>query len=223
MCFLPDSRLEWAEQGEPAWSAPCRAVELRPGLSMVDMIDPSRPATTRTLVIDRTNGSVLELRASMPGPEEVSVPLFKRAQQGRSLTAVTLRQRRSPGAFPPSAALVGKTKTYRYSATDVYQHIYVSAERYSWQCLSGAEKGLGDTDETLHLRLADDLVLFVWLEKIIPTCGMVAIDLAAGRSSGKIFGYSSADLAQLTNVAVGAEIIEAPIGALHRTVDVRSH
>ena len=120
--------------------------------------------------------------------------------------------------FAPTSELVGRHLTYRYGAADVYQHIYVSADRYSWQCLSGAEKGLADTDETIHLSLAQDLVLFIWLEKIIPTCGMVAIDLAAGRSSGKIFGYSAADLSQLTNVPVGALIVEAPIG-LHRTVE----
>jgi len=216
--FRPNGTLDWREGGIPAWSAPCRIVELRPALFLVDLIDASRPATTRTLVIDRANGSALELTVSMPDSHEVAIPLFKRAQSGRRLTAVTLRQRRAglgrpaQDSFPPTAELVGRSKTYRYSATDIYQHIYISADRYSWQCLSGSEKGLADTDETIHLRLADDLVLFIWLEKIIPTCGMVAIDLAAGRSAGKIFGYSSADLTQLTNVAVGADIIEAPIG-----------
>lgn len=212
--FRPDGGLDWKEDGVSAWSAPCRIVELRPDLYMVDLIDPSRPATTRTLIFDRAHGSALELLVSMPEPGEVAIPLFKRAQSGRRLTAVTLRQRRAGrgNAFPATTELIGRSKTYRYSATDIYQHIYVSADRYSWQCLSGSEKGLADTDETIHLRLAEDLILFIWLEKIIPTCGMVAIDLAAGRSSGKIFGYSSADLTQLTNVPVGAEIIEAPIG-----------
>jgi hypothetical protein len=212
--FRPDGTLDWSEDKLPAWSAPCRVVELRPGLFMADMIDASRIAATRTLIIDRARGSALEIQVAMPDSREVAIPLFKRAQSGRRLTAVALRQRRAGlgNPFPPTTELVGRAKTYRYSATDIYQHIYVSADRYSWQCLSGSEKGLADTDETIHLRLAEDLVLFIWLEKIIPTCGMVAIDLAAGRSSGKIFGYASAELTQLTNVAVGAEIIEAPIG-----------
>ncbi len=216
--FRQDGMLGLREGSAPAWTAPCRVVELRPDLFMVDLIDASRLATTRTFIIDRANGSALDLAVSMPDSHEVAIPLFKRAQSGRRLTAVTLRQRRAGigrparDSFPPTGELVGRSKTYRYSVTDLYQHIYISADRYSWQCLSGSEKGLADTDETLHLRLAEDLVLFIWLEKIIPTCGMVAIDLAAGRSAGKIFGYSSADLAQLTNVAVGAEIIEASIG-----------
>ena len=39
------------------------------------------------------------------------------------------------------------------------------------QCLDGVEKGLADVDRCHYVQVAEDLYLFVWREKIIPTLG----------------------------------------------------
>ena len=54
------------------------------------------------------------------------------------------------------------------------------------------------------MQVADDLTLFVWREKIIPTLGVILIDLQQMRTDGKILGYQGSDFAALSNFPVGA-------------------
>lgn len=111
-----------------------------------------------------------------------------------------------PGACPhvPSDELVGLRNRYVYSASEAYEHIYLNPAFYTWQCLRGAERGLADTDRCHCYRLAERLYLFVWREKIVPTLGVLLIDLEAGRTDGKIFGYQDDDFATPVNFPVGA-------------------
>ncbi|MFB4109944.1 MoaF C-terminal domain-containing protein, partial [Klebsiella pneumoniae] len=45
---------------------------------------------------------------------------------------------------------------------------------------------------------------FVWREKIIPTLGVILIDLQLMRTDGKIMGYQGSDFGALSNFPVGA-------------------
>ena len=66
------------------------------------------------------------------------------------------------------------------------------------------EKGLADVDRCHYVKVAEQLYLFVWREKIIPTLGVVMIDLQGMRTDGKILGYQGSDFSALSNFAVGA-------------------
>ena len=100
--------------------------------------------------------------------------------------------------------MIGKRVQYTYSPTECYEHIYLNADFYTWQCLRGAEKGLADTDRCQYYKLGELLYLFVWREKIVPTLGVVVVDYSAWRSSGKIFGYRGNDFDRLENFYMGA-------------------
>ena len=93
---------------------------------------------------------------------------------------------------------------YRYSPSEVYEHIYLNERFYTWQCLKGVEQGLCDTDRCDTYKIADQLYLFVWREKIIPTLGLVLIDLQQHRSDGKIFGYAEASFDEFSNFPVSS-------------------
>ncbi|MDR8377715.1 molybdenum cofactor biosynthesis protein F, partial [Acinetobacter baumannii] len=54
------------------------------------------------------------------------------------------------------------------------------------------------------VQVAEDLYLFVWREKIIPTLGVILIDLQQMRTDGKIMGYQGSDFGALSNFPVGA-------------------
>ena len=54
------------------------------------------------------------------------------------------------------------------------------------------------------MSVADDLYLFVWREKIVPTLGVILIDLQQMRTDGKIMGYQESDFSTLSNFPVGA-------------------
>jgi hypothetical protein len=100
--------------------------------------------------------------------------------------------------------LIGLRNQYRYSPTECYEHIYLNSHFYTWQCLQGVEQGLADVDRCHYFKLAEQLYLFVWREKIVPTLGVVLIDLQQLKTDGKIFGYQGNDFTALSNFPVGA-------------------
>ena len=65
-------------------------------------------------------------------------------------------------------------------------------------------EALADTDACRHYKIDDKLYLFVWREKIIPTIGVIMIDLNRGKTTGKIMGYQGQDFGKVSNFQVGA-------------------
>ena len=104
----------------------------------------------------------------------------------------------------PTDELVGKRVQYVYSQTETYEHIYLSESLYTWQCLRGSERGLADTDRCHYRKIGDELYLFVWREKVIPTLGVVLVDWRAKRSTGKLFGYVTDDFGALSNTPISS-------------------
>ncbi len=100
--------------------------------------------------------------------------------------------------------MIGKRVKYKYSRKDTYEHVYLNEDHYTWHCLAGIEKGMADTDLCHYFKIAKDLYLFVWREKLVPTLGVVMIDLVAMKTTGKIFGYEFGDFKKLINFPVGA-------------------
>ena len=48
------------------------------------------------------------------------------------------------------------------------------------------------------------MYLFVWREKIVPTLGVVVLDLNAMRTTGKIFGYEGNNFRKTVHFRIGA-------------------
>jgi len=69
-------------------------------------------------------------------------------------------------------------------------------------------------DRCHYIAIAKDLYLFVWREKIIPTLGVVMIDLERKKTDGKIFGYQGNQFDALSNF---------PVGALAQVLNVTRH
>lgn len=189
-----------------------RVTSLREGLYFIDYLPADKPRGSTTLLLDRVTGNALEIGGLLPLSEETEQSLLSRIKDARPLTSVRAEfaAARLTGAttaeygFPRTTELVGKRIRYRYSETELYEHIYLNPSLYTWQCLSGLEAGLADTDLCHFFKLRDDLYLFVWQEKIVPTLGVVTIDLQRNKTDGKIFGYAENDFAALTNFPIGA-------------------
>jgi hypothetical protein len=56
--------------------------------------------------------------------------------------------------------------------------------------LVGAETGLADTKICDYFKIVPDIYLFSWWGKIMPTFGLVLINLKEMRSNGKTFGLN---------------------------------
>lgn len=191
----------------------CVTTRPRAGVYLVDFVKRSERATSVTLVLDLDNGVCLAIIGQLPNAEEASLSVLQRIAAKRELTAVTCSFLRgtidtafTPGApLPaPTLDLVGKRVEYRYSKEENYEHIYLNPNYYTWHCLEGSELGLCDTDACHYYKVRDDLYLFVWREKIIPTLGVICVDLQALKTTGKIFGYQTNDMATTRNFGVGA-------------------
>ena len=63
---------------------------------------------------------------------------------------------------------------------------------------------MGDVERCHYYVIDRDLYLFVWREKIIPTLGVVMLDLHALKTTGKIFGYKDNAMTAVSNFPIGA-------------------
>ncbi|MFV8907134.1 MULTISPECIES: MoaF C-terminal domain-containing protein [Serratia] len=203
--FNDDQTLQWGEQ-----RVDYRATGIRPGILFIDFLDPQRPNGSVTLVCDRQQGNFTAVYGQLPEESQARLDAFSRVEQGLPLTAVNAEFRfgrldSSDAALPQfTDELIGMRNLYTYSPTERYEHIYLNNNFYAWQCLDGVEKGLADVDRCHYVKVAEKLYLFVWREKIIPTLGVVMIDLQEMRTDGKILGYQGSDFSSLSNFAVGA-------------------
>lgn len=96
------------------------------------------------------------------------------------------------GAAPaPSRDLIGKRNVYRYSPSHLYEHVYLSSQRYTWQCLEGVQRGHGDTDLSTVWRFDHGLYLFCFREFRIAVASVWLHDLGyALRTTGVFLGLN---------------------------------
>ena len=215
--FKNDLDLLWEVEAGPAAGATGResyfATSPREGLYLVDYVAATERATTVSHVLDLARGAATVVVGTLPAEADVQKSAFRLALEGSDLPAVGARFLRAAIDRPfapdshghaPTSELVGKRVRYVYGPTETYEHIYLNENLYTWQCLAGREKGLADTDRCHYWRIADQLYLFVWRERVVPTLGLVLVDWRTMRSSGKIFGYESSDFGTLSNTPVAS-------------------
>lgn len=213
--FVDADRLQWQKSSDRN-AAPVTeqysATSLREGIYFVNFIKSQEQATSVSLVLNMNTGNATALVGTLPDREQTLRSAYQRVQNGDLLTGVSAdflqasidRPFTNGAGHPVTDELLGKRVQYTYSPHEMYEHIYLNDNYYSWQCLKGVEKGLADTDLCHYYKIDEQLYLFAWREKIIPTLGVVMIDLQQRKTTGKIIGYQDAGFSQLNNFPVGA-------------------
>jgi hypothetical protein len=191
-----------------------RAIMPRKEIYFVDFIVSYGDSRSVSVILDLPRRIATVVTGTLPTAAEVAVPLIDRAEKGMPLTSVKALFEHASIGTPFTAEtgrherttdLVGGRFQWVYSSKDAYEHIYLNERIYTWHCIHGSEKGLADTDRCFYYRLGEKFYLFVWIEKIIPTMGVVLEDLDVMRSYGKIFGHEGYDMnGRITNFAVGS-------------------
>ncbi len=191
-----------------------REIMPRKNIYFVDFIVSYGNSKSLSVILDLERSIATVVTGIMPTAEEVKIPLIVRAKKRMPLTSVqaVFEHAAINGPFTTAtprhektADLVGERFQWVYSTKDAYEHIYLSEQTYTWHCIAGNEKGLADTDRCFFYKLAENLYLFDWIEKIVPTVGVVLEDLEAMRSYGKIFGHEGYDMnGRITNFPVGS-------------------
>ncbi len=190
-----------------------QATTIRDGIYFVDFIKGGERATTVSLVLDLKRNIFTAVTGQLPTQADAEIPFLRRIARHMELTAVGAAFAHGAIDAPfaaatprhqPSRELVDKRVQYTYSPHEVYEHIYLNEHYYTWHCLQGSEQGLNDTDACACYRIDEALYLFVWREKIIPTLGVIMVDLERMKTTGKIFGYEGQDFGPVRNFPVGA-------------------
>ncbi|WP_405217806.1 MoaF C-terminal domain-containing protein [Agrococcus sp. Ld7] len=214
---LDGERVAFGEDGTAdlgGVSSPVHVTSLRPGVLLARALSGARGLELLVLA----DGGFTRVSARLPDEETARESAWTRVQRGDEPTGVTIAIRHGVleeggRLHAPTRELVGMRNRYTYSPTESYEHIYLSEHRYTWHCLSGVEAGLADTDACDAIRVADDLVLFLWREKIVPTLGAVLIDLRQLRTDGAIFGDDAFEPGSATVFPVGSRFEVANVTA----------
>lgn len=93
----------------------------------------------------------------------------------------------------PSRDLIGMRNLYQYSPNHLYEHVYISSERYAWQNLQGVQRGHGDMDLSTVWRFDAGLYLFCFREFRIAVASVWLHDLGYQlKTTGVFLGLNGA-------------------------------
>ena len=112
-----------------------------------------------------------------------------------------------PASIPtlPTDELVGKRVQYVYSRTEVYEHIYLNENLYTWQCLRGQRARPGrHAIAATTARSTTSSTSSSGGRRSSRRSGVVLVDWRLKRSNGKLFGYESSDFGALSTTAIAS-------------------
>ncbi|MGW4848455.1 molybdenum cofactor biosynthesis F family protein [Nocardia brasiliensis] len=198
--FRSADQVQWTRGAESGtdWY---QAIEVSPDVFFLDQTFADRPHVSEVTVVHLPTARTVTIESTIAERPAPGVP---QVSQRFLAGVVDPGDGRVPsGAVPgPTRDLVGWRALYRYSPHHLYEHLYLSSERYCWQCLVGEQRGHGDVDLATTWKLADDFYVFTFREFLIPVAATWLYDLAAMRSTGKFFG-----------IGKGGAVRNAPGGA----------
>lgn len=165
---------------------PYEAIEVDDDLIYAQFHHRHLPNEAISLILDLRAGRALSvisvIREPTRGQTRVAHVFVPGTIEGATVSGVTAA---------PSAALIGRRVMWVYSPVHAYEHVYLSPQWYTWQCLAGPERGLADTDENSVWELRPGIYIFAWREKVIPCASVTIADhrnVQAIRSHGVLFG-----------------------------------
>lgn len=186
-----DESVTWQAAGAIEVAAgtidPYDAVAVRDDVVFVNLPLTSREREAVTLVYSRTSHRALLVQShiaehAVEGTPQVTQRFWTGVSDGGAPTGEV------PG---PSRDLIGKRNVYRYSPHHLYEHVYLSSQRYCWQCLEGVQRGHGDTDLSTVWKFADGLYLFCFREFRIAVASVWLHDLGYQlRTTGIFLGLN---------------------------------
>jgi hypothetical protein len=197
------------------------AVRVASNIFFVDFVRKNSPGVSTSMALDLSSGMATVINATLPDKKAIRRGFADRLGKGLDLSLVKIEiLHASINPLSPDVAvapherteeLIGKRIKYKYGKNHVYEHIYLNHRLYTWHCLKGVEKGLADTEICDYFKIAPEIYLFIWREKVMPTFGAVLINLEEMRSNGKTFGLDIGS-GKYVNFSMGA-VIESIVQA----------
>lgn len=189
LTFDTADRVTWRERGQSGldWY---EAINVAPDVFFINMTVADWPNEDETFVVNVRTRRVLSVRERVRSAGEAG----GEPRVAQDYVAGVIGDPAVPpeGIEPaPTRDLIGMTAHYEYSPNHVYEHIYLSSERYAWQNLVGVQRGHGDVDLATTFKFDDGLYVFGFREFIIPVASVFFYNFEAMRSTGKFLGVTS--------------------------------
>jgi hypothetical protein len=198
--FDASGHVAWRWQDGRPGTGSCDAVEVRPGTFFV-AVDVDDPPTDGLSVLFAPDGAALVVaQQRLPG----------------AVGGVAVRNCYLPGraagsdaeAPAPTSDLLGRWQQVRYSDENLYEHIYLSSDRFcSHNLATQNTAGRADCHPVDYWRFADGLYLVAWRERGSGAAMIVVDDLAAMRSTGAVL-----------HPATASHSVVVPVGGLLETL-----
>ena len=179
--------MTWKEgsTGDEDWY---EVIVVAPNVYFLDTTYTSRPRDARTLIINTQTRRVLSILShvrehKVEGEPQVT-QIFEPGVLGDPSVLPT-------GPEPaPTRDLIGLRTFNRYSPNHLYEHTYLSSQRYCWQNLVGEQRGHGDVDLATTYKFDEKLYIFTFREFIIPVASVFLYNFDQMRSTGKFLGVT---------------------------------
>lgn len=165
------------------------AIEVAKDVLFIDTLASARPREAMTLIVNVSTRRLLAI-VSVVAEEKIS----GEPQVSQKFLVGVLGDPSIPPEGPepaPTRDLVGLRTLNYYSPNHVYEHIYLSSERYCWQNLVGVQRGHGDVDLATTYKFDQDLYLFTFREFKISVASVFFYNMRQLRSTGKFLGVAS--------------------------------
>lgn len=168
-------------------SDPYDAVQVRDDVVFLNLPLASREREALTVVWSERTGRAIVTHSRIAAEKVEGEPQVK-----QDFTAATIDGSETSGAEPAeSRDLIGMRNLYRYSPEHLYEHVYMSTERYAWQNLQGVQRGHGDMDLSTVWKLDEGLYLFCFREFRISVASVWLHDLGYNlRTTGIFLGIN---------------------------------
>jgi hypothetical protein len=195
--------VKWSD-GEDSATDKAEVIEVAPSTYFVEIVFAGRPKEAETLILNIETRRVLSIYSIVRDAKDaVGEP-----QVAQIFRPGVIAGGAESGPVPhESRDLIGLRAHFTYSPNHVYEHTYLSSQRYAWQCLVGVQRGHGDVDLTTTYKFDDNLYIFTFREFKIAVASTFFYNFNDMRSTGKFLGITGDG--RIQNSPAGAFIRKA--------------
>lgn len=199
------STIDWTE-GDESGSDGCEVIEVAPQVFFIDRTFKAKGDHAEVLVLSLVSGRAMSIMAHVR--EETEAPAEPRVAQ--TFVAGQVEGIALSGPEPaPTRDLIGLRAHFTYSPNHVYEHAYLSSQRYCWQNLVGVQRGHGDVDMATTWKFDDNQYIFAFREFKIAVASTFFYNFSDMRSTGKFLGIDGQ-----------GKVLNSPAGAFIRKVSM---
>ncbi|WFU11718.1 MoaF C-terminal domain-containing protein (plasmid) [Rhizobium sp. CB3090] len=198
-----NGEVKWSE-GKDGDTDKAEVIEVAPKTYFVEIIFAGRPKEAETLILNIETRRALSIYSIVRDAKDaVGEP-----QVAQIFRPGVIDGGAASGPVPhESRDLIGLRAHFTYSPNHVYEHTYLSSQRYAWQCLVGVQRGHGDVDLTTTYKFDDNLYIFTFREFKIAVASTFFYNFKDMRSTGKFLGITGDG--RIQNSPAGAFIRKA--------------